>query len=207
MTLPHGTEVKTQYAGNSGEPAEVVGIKGSGGVSQTIVGSSFGDFLATYMSHIATMGMAGLTPVYVDANLATATPVGTISEKTKSPEQIAFEKRKARLVDAVRAMRKSAPNWYALTSMRVNDLSAQSAEKFLECLPGNALLPRVAPDGEGDIMFVWGDPGQPNCVVTVEKRALHLARGLGTPNVQHVDGRRFLGVQIPRPILERIPSK
>jgi hypothetical protein len=197
MTTHHGTEIRQQYSGNSGDPTVVVGISGSGGYG--LIGGG-GPIVETLYHGMAATGSAG---TYRIATFATETP-GTISENTKSPEQIAFEKRKARLITAVNTMKRSAPNWYG-SSTSVNDLSAQSAEKFLRCLPGNAVLPRVAPDGEGDIMFVWDGPQ--SCVVTVERRALHLACKLGTPDAKHVDARRFLGVRIPAAILEHIPSK
>jgi hypothetical protein len=132
--------------------------------------------------------------------------VGATSDQTKSPDQVRYEKRKALLIDVIKSMRQEAPNWSGLAT-RIDPLSAGSAEAFLRCLPGNAVLPRVAPDGEGDVMFVWDGQNQPACVVTVEQRALHLACELGTPQEQHIGEQRFLGVCIPPDILNHIPSK
>jgi hypothetical protein len=205
MTTSHqGSEIRRRYPGNSGSPTDVVGISGSGTTSLSAGGGQifYGTTAETpYHGSIGT----GSTGGYIANLYATATLDGTISEKTKSPEQVAFENRKARLISAVIAMKRSAPNWYgSLTT--VSDLSAQNAENFLRCLPGNAVLPRVAPDGEGDIMFVWDGPDQ-SCIVTVEKRALHLVSHLGTQEVKQIDEQRFLGVRIPPAILEHIPSK
>jgi hypothetical protein len=207
MTTSHqGSEIRRRYLGNSGAPTEVVGVPDSGTIP---FGAAYIDVLpygplvgAYYHGSVGT----GYTGGYMSAVYATATPAGPISEKTKSPEQIAFENRKARLISAVNAMKRSAPNWYG-SSTTVDELSAQNAENFLRCLPGNVLLPRVAPDGEGDIMFVWDGPDNPSCVVTVEKQTLHLAARLGTPHVKQVDDQRFLGVRIPPEILAHIPSK
>jgi len=195
MTSPKGIHVR--YRNNSGGPAEFEAVPGSGSMWLSC-GTS--DIFAG-----AAAATAGILTAWFDASLHTAMSA-TISEKTKSPEQIAFEKGKERLIGAVNRMRSSSPNWRGAQT-RVSEESAQSAKKFLDCLPGNAILPRVAPDGEGDIMFVWDAPGHPNCVVTVEKHSLHLASGLGTPEAMHVDDKRFLGVQIPRSILKHIPLR
>jgi hypothetical protein len=184
---------------NSGGSMEIDGSPGSGGYSWITYA-----YPASIYGGVA--DITGFEDVFLGGFKQTAVPVEPNSDETKSPQQIEFEKRKARLIDAVTAMRTSAPNWSGIDT-RVRDSSSQSAKKFLECLPGNAILPRVAPDGEGDVMFVWELPGQQNCVVTVENRRLHLASDLGTPNARHVDAQRFLGVRIPKPILDRIPTR
>jgi hypothetical protein len=193
-----GIPITTRFS-NSGGSAEFAAAPGSG---TTWVSYGLFDAVADAFGAANT---AGFSADWLDMSRHTAM-TAEIGEKTKSPEQVAFEKRKARLISAVSAMREASPNWQG-TQTRVNESSAQSAKKFLECLPGNAILPRLAPDGEGDIMFVWETPGQRNCVVTVEKRSLHVACGIGTPEVEQVDAQRFLGVRIPRSILKHIPTK
>lgn len=196
MSLPKDIETR-RYELNSGSPALVIGLASSGAFLPDVsINGIFPEL------HYGTTSQ----PAYETWRFATQTVGETISSSTKSPEQSRFEVKKARLIDAVRAMKKSAPNWSG-SPTRVNDVSALSAEKFLDCLPGNTPLPRVAPDGEGDIMFVWDEPGKPKCVLTVERRSLHLACGLGTAGVKHIDDQRFLGVRIPQPILENLPSK
>ncbi|HLZ03426.1 MAG TPA: hypothetical protein VKR55_14905 [Bradyrhizobium sp.] len=192
------TSTGAQIYRNSGGITEITGTPDSGGV-----------FWVTYALSVyaGVAEMTGYSNFAVGQFQQTAAPVDPVGDKTKSSEQVEFEKRKARLIDAVTAMKSSAPNWSG-RGTRVSEASAQSAKKFLECLPGNARLPRVAPDGEGDVMFVWDNlPGGQSCVVTVEKRDLHLACGLGTPEAQHVDAQRFLGLKIPKAIFDRIPSK
>jgi hypothetical protein len=191
--------ITTRYD-NSGGLAEFATATGSGATWLSYGISHYGAADAFRVSETT-----GFSTDWFDMSRHTARSA-SVGDKTKSPEQVAFEKRKARLVNAVNAMRVSSPNWDG-TQTRVNEASAQSAKKFLECLPGNAILPRVAPDGEGDVMFVWDAPGQSNCIVTVEKRLLHLACGLGTAGVKHVNEQRFLGVQVPQSILKHIPTK
>lgn len=189
--------VTTGYR-NSGGAIEVAGKVGSGGYL-------FVTYTHTTSIYNGVTDITGFSNLRVGEFEQTA-PIGPIGEKAKSPEQAEYENRKLRLIDAVTAMRRSAPNWSG-EDTHVRDSSAYSAKKFLECLPGNAVLPRVAPDGEGDIMFVWDGAGQQSCVVTVEKQQLHLACGLGTPEAKHVDAKRFLGLKIPKPILDRIPHR
>jgi hypothetical protein len=201
MKSPQGTDIHQPYIGTGGLPTGVVGMPSSGGTVYQAASSGFTMGLPALQYG---MSVTGSAETYGFATSA-KTP-GTISEKTKSAEQLAYENRKARLIDAVNIMKRSAPNWSG-ASTRINDLSAQSAERFLRCLPGDAVLPRVAPDGEGDVMFVWDSQNQQSCIVTVEQRALHLACQLGTSQEQHIAQQRFLGVRIPTAILDRIPSK
>jgi hypothetical protein len=211
MTPAEEAELRMQYPGNSGSPAVVAGVPGSGTswadfcTAGTIQAA---DMFAFYLGTVGPYGpmATGLSGLYAPITYAAvSTPANSGREQTKSSEQVAFENRKARLISVVNSMKTSAPNWYG-GSTTVNETSASSAEKFIKSLPGNALLPRVAPDGEGDIMFVWDGPND-NCIVTVEKRTLHLVSKLGTPEVQHVPSQQFLGFQIPPAILAHIPTK
>jgi hypothetical protein len=212
MPTAEEAEVKIQYPGNSGSPAIVAGVPSSG--------TSWSEFYTAGMIpaanlfasfYTATVGpygpiATGLLGLYEPITYAAvSTPGSSAREQTKSSEQIAFENRKARLISIVNSMKTSAPNWYGDVTT-VNETSASSAEKFIRCLPGNALLPRVAPDGEGDVMFVWDEPND-KCVVTVERRTLHLVCKLGTPDVQQIPSQQFLGLQIPPAILAHIPTK
>jgi hypothetical protein len=180
---------------NSGDPTEVIFSSG------TSSNSGAGPVGFTGIPYCGGTGIGG---PYVGTAYATSTPAGTISEETKSPEQVAFEKRKARLISALMAMKVSAPNWSGYTSV-VREPSAMTAEKFLNSLPGNSALPKVAPDGEGDVMFVWDDPN--SCIVIVEPRMLHLVSKPGTGDSKQVRSQQFLGVIIPPAIQQYIPLK
>jgi hypothetical protein len=142
-------------------------------------------------------------PDYVPA---AGTPSVSNSAGAKSKAQLEFEDRRSRLIAAISEMKISAPNWTGDFSI-VRIESAVSAISFLGCLPGDAILPRVAPDGEGDVIFVWDDPDSGNRIVTVEKRLLHLATQLGTDAELHIGPLQFLGFSIPPSILQHIPRK
>jgi hypothetical protein len=163
--------------------------------------TSVGDFFAAY-TNFATAGSFGL---YATISRASGTAGNVATKSEKSPEQDAFEKHRARLIAAVASMKETAPNWYSANA-KVSEGSASTAEKFLRCLPFGSALPKVAADGEGDIMFVWEGPSV-NCIVTVEPKTLHLVSNPGSKGVQQIDAQKFLGVQIPPTILRHIPSK
>ena len=189
----------TSFTGNSGRAPDFTGYNGSGasfGAQQTqaqVIATNYSDEATGFSQWLSTWAHVSSTPTVADVQV------------TKSREQIEFENRKTRLIAAIERMKVTAPNWSA-DSLTVDSISAKSAEKFLNSLPGNARLPKVAPDGEGDVMFVWDDPDH-TCVVTVEQRKLHLVSNPGTPDAKHVDSQQFLGVRIPNSILEYIPLK
>jgi hypothetical protein len=146
----------------------------------------------------------GATPRYASSR-ATGTPTVSDDSSTKSNEQVAFEKRRSRLISAVNRMKRHAVNWSGADTC-VREESADTAIQFLRYLPGDAILPQVAPDGEGDIMFVW-DYQNGNCIVTVERHLLHLVSKPGTSDEKHIGPQQFLGFTIPTAIELRIPRK
>lgn len=115
------------------------------------------------------------------------------------------DRRRARLIAAVRSMQKFAPSWDGEPT-RVSPESALAAELFLACLPESRPLPKVGADGEGDVMFVWEYPDQ-TYVVTVEPKAVHLVAGVGSPDVHHVNAKPFYGAHVPLEILRHLPMK
>jgi hypothetical protein len=199
MTKPSGLGILL-YSGNSGaSPTAVHGIAGSGPAGW------YGDVI------VQTPGLTGtysdLTTGFTGAYSPSGTVMGTpnVSGDTgpKSSAQIQFEERRLRLISAILNMKGAAPNWSGIPSV-VREDSANSAAQFLRCLPGDAILPRIAPDGEGDVMLVWEGP-RGNCIVTVEKRSLHLVSEPGKVNVHQVGPQQFLGFSIPPSILTSIP--
>jgi hypothetical protein len=122
-----------------------------------------------------------------------------------SSEQLEYEDRKLRLMTLIDSMIDCAPSWDGESTFVTADAAA-TAIRFLSALPSNRSLPKVAPDGEGDILFVW-EPPNGNCVVTVEDQMLHLVDQPGTRYVEHVDAVPFYGRRIPISILRSIPMK
>jgi hypothetical protein len=153
----------------------------------------------------ANLSTSGTSLPHSTISTAAGTAYHAALKKTPSQEEAAFEEHRAKLIAAVASMKESAPNWYGDTA-KVSEGSALTAEKFLRCLPLGSALPKVAADGEGDVMFVW-EGATVSCVVTVEPKTLHLVSKPGSKGVQQIDSQKFLGVQIPPTILRHIPSK
>jgi hypothetical protein len=189
-------------APNSGGPPDVNWANGSGMMLGDLWAASIANAFAAAYSRFGTSGSFGL---YETVSRASGTAGAMPKETRQSPDEIAFESHRSRLIAAVSSMKAAAPNWYG-TDAKVSEESASTAEKFLRCLPFGSALPKVAADGEGDVMFVWEGPGI-SCVVTVEPKTLHLVSRPGSKTVQQIDGQKFLGVQIPPTILRHIPSK
>jgi hypothetical protein len=116
-----------------------------------------------------------------------------------------FDSKRTRLISAIRALKSEAPNWSG-EQRTVNAGSALTAEKFLQCLSSQHRLPKIAADGEGDVMLVWDDPKN-SCIVTIEPRTLHMVLHPGTPQAKQIDAIQFLGLRIPPNILGHLPLK
>lgn len=199
MTKPFGSEL-VRFNGNSGlSPTEVFSYPSSGRLSWT------NDTTLPWLGLLENFDLStGFTAAQAQPYLpAVGTPSVSSNAGYKSVEQVSFEKKQARLIAAVLSMKRAAPDWSGIPSA-VQSESADSATRFLRALPGNSILPRVAPDGEGDVMFVW-DSQNGNCIVTVEKRALHLVSKPGTDHAHHVGPQQFLGITIPNSIAAYIP--
>ena len=122
-----------------------------------------------------------------------------------SSEQFDYQDRKARLRAAIDAMVEDAPTWSGEQSA-VSMEAAKTAQSFLRLLTSNRELPKVAPDGEGDVLFVW-EPPQGNCIVAVQSNMLHMVDQPGTQHVQHIDSQEFFGDRIPLAILHALPMR
>jgi hypothetical protein len=131
-----------------------------------------------------------------------AWPIPTTDLSSASLE---YEDRKARLEALIIRMITEAPSWDGKPT-RISVQTALTAIRFLKVLPPDRELPKVAPDGEGDLLFVW-EPPNGNCIVTVEGNLLHMVDQPGTQHVQHVDLKEFVSRRIPVSILHAIPFK
>ena len=122
-----------------------------------------------------------------------------------SSEILEYENRKLLLQTLVDAMTDAAPTWDGDPAV-VDPNAAATAQRFLKALPSNRELPKVAPDGEGDLLFVW-EPPHGNCIVTVQNNLLHMVDGPGSPYAEHIDAQDYSGDRIPIAILHAIPMR
>ena len=196
----HDTEIE-KPSPNSGDTT-VSWLSSSGLLSVDQWPSDINDVITGAYGRLVTSGQF-VSPPYSAISRAAGTASQAAVTNRPSAEDVAFENHREKLIAAVTSMKESSPDWYALGT-KVSEESALTAEKFLRCLPTRVVLPKVAADGEGDIMFVWEDAGV-SCIVTVEPKMLHLVSNPGSRAARQIDEQRFLGVQIPPTILRHIP--
>jgi hypothetical protein len=122
-----------------------------------------------------------------------------------SEERSKTERHRRRLLSLITRMADDALS-FGSESVNVSRLAAATAIRFLEALPVNRKLPKVSPDGEGDLLFVWDDTRE-SCYITVEHDRLHLLLNPGKEKVSHVDNVQFIGQHIPLSVLPHIPVK
>ena len=63
---------------------------------------------------------------------------------------------------------------------------------FLNQLPQEIELPKIAPDGEGNLVLVWGT-GNSSILLTIEDSQIHMVRGATTPQAEYYDSLPFSG--------------
>jgi hypothetical protein len=122
-----------------------------------------------------------------------------------SSEILEYEDRKVQLQTIIDELAREAPSWDA-EPVTVDVNVVATAQRFLRALPTNRELPQVAPDGEGDLLFVWETP-HGNCILTVQNDVLHLVDNPGTQYAEHIDAQQFVGRRIPVSILHAIPTR
>lgn len=116
------------------------------------------------------------------------------------------ENRRAALTAIIQQMETVSPSWDGSDGTVISPESSETAIRFLAALPTNRELPKVAPDGEGNVIFVW-EPPHGNCLVTVVPNCLHMVDKPGGLAVQHIDDQEFTGNRIPLLILSALPLK
>jgi hypothetical protein len=122
-----------------------------------------------------------------------------------SSELFGYEDRKTRLDAVIAGMVREAPSWDSEPAT-ISAETANTARRFLRALPHNRALPKVAADGEGDLLFVW-EPPYGSCIVTVQPGLLHLVDHPGTQYAEHIDAQPFIGRHIPLAILHALPLR
>ncbi len=88
----------------------------------------------------------------------------------------------------------------------VSDETARAAQSFLDALPADRELPKVAPDGEGGLYMAWERIGEATVVIGVIGLLLYAVVGPGTPRSRHIPETAFDGTSIPMEILGEIPK-
>jgi hypothetical protein len=117
-----------------------------------------------------------------------------------------YEKRSA-LKELITGLTKEPFSWSPVDGELVRPETSRTAQRFLEVLPPDRELPRVAPDGDGGLYMAWGKPGQPTVVVGIVDNAVYGVVAPGTPQSRHIPEQEFDGENVPPEILSAIPKR
>ncbi len=80
--------------------------------------------------------------------------------------------------------------------------TALASLRLLNALPRGSRLPKVSPDGEGGLHFLWSN--EQALIVTVDGWRLHIVEAPGTPDAVYRDDVDFAGRVVPQEILAAI---
>jgi hypothetical protein len=117
-----------------------------------------------------------------------------------------YEKRSA-LKELITGLTKEPFSWSPDDGELVRLDSSRTAQRFLDVLPPDRELPRVAPDGDGGLYMAWEKPDQPTVVVGIVDNAVYGVVAPGTPQSRHIPEEEFDGENVPPEILSAIPKR
>jgi hypothetical protein len=111
-----------------------------------------------------------------------------------------------RILATIASLAGQPVTWGEREPANIEDLSTETALAFVWRLPTDRAFPKVAPDGEGGLIFIWGDD-RPKALVSVDGTTLSLVINPGTPASDHRPPMRFDGELIPSYILDVLPHR
>lgn len=85
------------------------------------------------------------------------------------------------------------------------EMTRAASRCFLNALPLSAPLPKVSPDGEGGLIFLWLDA--PKLLVGVDDWTLHYVQAAGTPQAVYRDDVAFAENSLPDELLLAIAAR
>jgi hypothetical protein len=121
-------------------------------------------------------------------------------------DAIGREKERDALVDLVRQFAAQGLSWTAGTTVAVSPDTAIAARAFFNALPITKSLPRISPDEDGGLTMVWEGRGDPLLAV-LDGWRIHLVDAAATPRARYFDDLPFDGEQIPRVVLDALPTR
>lgn len=118
----------------------------------------------------------------------------------------ATERKRVKLIGVIKHLAANPISWTERDPITIDKVSAETAIDFIRQLPPDRAFPKVAPDGEGGIMFVWENSSLKE-LITVDRTTLLLIENPGQPSSYHFRPLRFDGERIPPIILEHLPRR
>jgi len=107
------------------------------------------------------------------------------------------------LIDFLRSSKLSQMSFGWEDPAEVQTDSRERAIAFISRIDEKRQLPTVVPDGEGDLMLLWGNPVM--LMITLEKKLLHAVIRPASANSKHLPSEQFTGESIPSEIYRHIP--
>jgi len=86
---------------------------------------------------------------------------------------------------------------------QISRATARAAEKLIDALPRDAVLPVVSLDGEGGVVMAWALPGRARTLATLADGVLWVVARAGTPQAEYLPETPFDGV-LPDGLLPHI---
>lgn len=99
----------------------------------------------------------------------------------------------------------SNPIFIDEVTSRVSARNIDDALRFVSYLPANKILPKVAPDGEGGVVFAW-EGLESDTLVVIEKGFISAVIRATRPDAEYFHNIPFDCDQIPSEILQAIPA-
>jgi len=118
----------------------------------------------------------------------------------------AVERERAAAMALIRHLMVNPISWSDRSPVSIDPVSAETALAFIQRLPSDRALPKIAPDGDGSIALLWDD-GPHRALIAIDRVMLHLVREPGRPSSFHFSPMRFDGETIPPLILNDLPRR
>lgn len=90
-------------------------------------------------------------------------------------------------------------------SLKISTSTMKSALSLISSLPYGTRLPKMSPDGEGGLIFVWDDPNR-TLLVVLDDSMIHLVSQPGTQHAQYQEDIYFDQERLPPELLAAIPA-
>jgi hypothetical protein len=135
-----------------------------------------------------------------------AADLSVLPGEAASSEALSRDKDREVLLELVRRFSVEGLSWVSGSTVKISTTTSAAATAFLQALNTARVLPKISPDGEGGLLLVWERVENPVLVV-VEGWRLHLVTAAATPRATYSDDLPFDGEQIPKVVLDAIPSR
>jgi hypothetical protein len=140
--------------------------------------------------------------------VATATSSNTAvwPGEAATPEVIAQEKKRNRLMELAKHFAKEGTSLFAGRKSTISQDTANAAIALLQSMTDASKLPLISPDGEEGLMMLWEDPDAP-LLVTLQGWQLHVVINATTPQAEYHDALPYDGERVPQVLLSAISAR